>query len=163
MLSVRFLLQRTENAHLLTVCITDLKSLIQTTESTFRPILYSQSLGCLIAQTYVSSHPVAALILDSPPPSTASLASWPGLKERFPLPLPEFTFEPRFPVLVLERRSAGGVLQRYSRLVAEGADYAQICENAIVNNANALREDGKNGDTPDRSRAVWQWIDELGL
>lgn len=99
----------------------------------------------------MSSHPVSALILDSPPFSNASLASWPGLNERLPLPLPEFTFEPRFPVLVLERRSAGGELQS-SRLVTEGADYAEVCENA--------KDDG---DTPDRSRAVWQWIDELGL
>lgn len=123
----------------------------------FPPILYAEQLGCLIAQTYVSSHPLHAIILDSPPVSCAGLASWPGLAERLPLepPLPEFTFEPKFPVLVLERKSAGGVLQKNSRLVQKGADYMEVCENA-----KATSVESRN--VPDRSLAVERWIDELG-
>ncbi|KAI5123162.1 hypothetical protein M0805_000865 [Coniferiporia weirii] len=128
-----------------------LKSLISSTESPFPPILYAQQLGCLIAQTYVSSYPVSALILDSPPLSSESLSSWPGLTKRLSLPLPEFTFEPKFPVLVMERRSARGVLKN-SRLTIGGADYTEFCENS-----------SESGTTPNRMRAVERWIDELGL
>ncbi|EJC98973.1 uncharacterized protein FOMMEDRAFT_161185 [Fomitiporia mediterranea MF3/22] len=129
-----------------------LRTLIRETGIPFPPILYAGQLSCLIAQTYVSSHPSYALILDSPPFSCASLSNWPGLAERLPLPLPEFTFEPKFPVLVLERKSAGGVLKT-SRLVKEGADYAETCENAT---------DVESRNVPTTSLAVQQWIDELG-
>ena len=130
----------------------DLRALIHSTGIPFPPILYAQHLGCLIAQTYVSSNPLYALILDSPPLSCASLSSWPGLGARLPLPLPEFTFEPRFPVLVLEPKSAGGILKN-SRLVREGADYAEICENA---------GGVESRNVPSRSIAVQRWIDDLG-
>ncbi|THH07091.1 hypothetical protein EW145_g3622 [Phellinidium pouzarii] len=148
--------KRAENADINAKEIMDrlashLRSLISTAEAPFPPVLYARQLGCLIAQTYVSSYPVSALILDSPPLSCGSLSSWPGLNERFPLPLPEFTYEPKFPILVMERRSAGGVLKN-SRLAIEGADYTEVCENRL-----------ENGVIPNRSRAVEQWIDELGF
>ncbi|PAV17523.1 hypothetical protein PNOK_0758800 [Pyrrhoderma noxium] len=129
---------------------TRLRTLISTTDSPFPPILYAGQLGCLIAQTYVSSHPVSALILDSPPVSCESLLSWPGLSKRFPLPLPEFSFEPKFPVLVLERSSANSILKS-SRLVLEGADYCVV---------NESKSDGS--ELSNKSRVVFQWIDELG-
>ncbi|KAH8113529.1 hypothetical protein DFH11DRAFT_1705053 [Phellopilus nigrolimitatus] len=128
-----------------------LKSHISSTENPFPPILYARQLGCLIAQIYVSSYPVSALILDSPPLSCETLSSWPGLLQRFPLPLPEFTFEPKFPVLVVEQQSSEGMLKN-NRLVKEGADYTEVCENH-----------SKRGEIPSRSHVIEQWIDELGF
>ena len=142
----------------------DLRSLVQSTGIPFPPILYAQRLGCLIAQTYVSSHPLYGLVLDSPPLSCAGLASWPGLAGRLPLPLPEFTFEPKFPILVLEEPSAGGVLMN-SRLVKEGADYMAVCEDLPVCTSTQPGRTGESvesRDVPSRFLALERWIDELG-
>ncbi|KAL5512698.1 hypothetical protein ACEPAG_2964 [Sanghuangporus baumii] len=136
-----------------------LRSLVQSTGIPFPPILYAERLGCLIAQTYVSSHPLYSLVLDSPPLSCASLASWPGLADRLPLPLPEFTFEPKFPVLVLEELSAGGVLVN-SRLVKEGADYMVVRDDDTQ--PGGTGESVESRDVPNRLLALERWIDELG-
>ncbi|KAL5524809.1 hypothetical protein ACEPAF_9955 [Sanghuangporus sanghuang] len=135
-----------------------LRLLVQSTGIPFPPILYAERLGCLIAQTYVSSHPLYGLVLDSPPLSCANLASWPGLADRLPLPVPKFTFEPKFPVLVLEELFAGGMLVN-SRLVKEGADYMAVCDDT---QPGGTGESVESRDVPNRLLALERWIDELG-
>lgn len=63
----------------------------------FPPIIFARSLSCLIAQTYISSHPASGLFLISPPISNASVS-----KALLPSKLPEFNFEAKFPIAVME-------------------------------------------------------------
>ena len=62
----------------------------------FPPVIIARSSASLIAQTYISSHPASGLILISPPPSNLS----DSLQNLLP-DLPEFDFEPRFPIALV--------------------------------------------------------------
>lgn len=79
----------------------DLHSILTSPEhgSPFPPILFSSSLSTLISQSYVSSHPLSALFLHRPAPPPSAHALQPSL---FPTELQDFTYEPHFPVGVMD-------------------------------------------------------------
>ena len=72
----------------------------------FPPLLISSSLSTLLAETYVSSHPLSALILYSPPSSPLLATLHEQRPDLFRTKLEEFTYEPRFPIAVTRERGA---------------------------------------------------------
>lgn len=100
----------------------------------------------------MSSYPVTALILDEPPLSCEALHTWPGLAKRFPLPLPEFLFEPSFPILVVLKPDRQGATTR-NWLVKAGVDYLE------ADDASGVSGSGSNKI----ARAALAWLEELGI
>ena len=77
------------------IIVEDLRDEIRLSIMPFPPIIFARSLSCLIAQTYISSHPASGLFLISPPLSNASVS------EALPSKLPEFNFESKFPIAIM--------------------------------------------------------------
>ena len=122
----------------------------------FAPVIVARAGGTLIAQTYISSHPASALLLVSPPPSNSALFTPTSAldtppKPLLPTPLPEFNFEPRFPVAVLATAQEQAVLERENRLWKDLDVDRMVVENdsALVGQEGLLK--------------IEQWLDELGF
>ncbi|KAI0667227.1 hypothetical protein C8Q78DRAFT_982672 [Trametes maxima] len=124
----------------------ELSSHIRTLAIPFAPVIISRAAGTLIAQTYISSHPAAGLLLISPPASNAAVS-----RALLSTPLPEFDFEARFPVAVMctEREQRG--LNSESRLWRDpGVDRIVVKdEEAIVGQEGVVK--------------IEQWLDEIGI
>ena len=113
---------------------------------------------------------MSALALDSPPFSVASAQissenEWATLLfdassskdhhekvEQNGFTMPEFSFEPYFPCLVLERNlsSPRSKSLEYCRLVKEGANYAEVYGDMVDREDDAVLS------------AFWEWVDEQG-
>lgn len=130
----------------------DLRSLILSTEFPFPPILFAYRLGGLIAQTYVSSFPASALILDDPA-SYESLASCPSVADKLPLPLDDFNFEPKFPLLVIGHTGTESS-QKENRLVKEGADFVEVARPSTGPSSPSI---------PPSVPATLRWLEEMGF
>ncbi|KAI1784173.1 hypothetical protein LXA43DRAFT_902126 [Ganoderma leucocontextum] len=115
----------------------------------FAPVVVARAAGTLIAQTYISSYPASALLLISPPPSNSALAA--SDMSLLPTALPEFDFEPRFPVAVLATEQERSVLENQSRLWKD-----PDVDKLVVRNEAALT--GQEGLI-----RIEQWLDELGF
>jgi len=114
--------------------------------SPFPPLLFASSSSTLLAETYVSSHPLSGLVLHDPLPAPLANSSLP---QAFPNKLDEFDYEPFFPVAVIQGEGEG----EECRLVREfgGED-----EDALVRKLTGGRdEEGWN--------KVMEWMDENGL
>ncbi|KAG5726114.1 hypothetical protein E4T56_gene1294 [Termitomyces sp. T112] len=85
-----------DSEELMTALSTNLHDEIRLSIMPFPPIIFARSLSCLIAQTYVSSHPASGLFLISPPLSNASVS-----EAILPSKLPEFNFEAKFPIAMM--------------------------------------------------------------
>lgn len=77
----------------------DLSRLISSGGSPFPPVLFASSLSTLVAETYVSSHPLQGLFLHAPAlplalPSS-SVSTLPTILKS------DFTYEPNFPLAVM--------------------------------------------------------------
>lgn len=131
--------------------LTGLRALITSTDYPFPPVLFAYRLGSLVAQTYVSSYPVSALILNDPT-TCESLESEPGLVDRLPLSSEDFNFEPKFPLLVVGNLESGKS-QKENRLVREGADYVEVSKQGS--------EFSNDGCPPDIA-ATLCWLEEMG-
>ncbi len=83
----------------------------------FAPIIIAAEFSTLLSQSYISSHPASGLVLISPPHS-ATIATANSLDE----PLPELTYEPHFPVLVVASDVQAKEVQAQNRLVGDYAD-----------------------------------------
>ncbi|EIN11124.1 hypothetical protein PUNSTDRAFT_101157 [Punctularia strigosozonata HHB-11173 SS5] len=95
----------------------ELRSHIRLTAIPFAPVLIARDGGTLIAQSYVESNPATGLIMISPPASNTSFAtSYSSHSTRLPTPLPEFTYEPKFPIAILGSPSEIVSLKRDHRL-----------------------------------------------
>lgn len=101
----------------------------------FPPVLLAHRSACLIAQSYISSHPCSALFLLDPPATTTS----PSLAGMIPEggAVKEFDFEARFPIGVM--LSGGEERERKwraegPRLGGEGTGKVEV-----------LRVDGQGG------------------
>ena len=91
-------------------------SLLSTSSAaSFPPFLLAANLATIPAQTYVSSHPLSALLLHSP---ISPLRAHELHPDAFPTPIEEeFDFEPGFPVAVMH--AEGGKALGEERLVRE--------------------------------------------
>ncbi|KAL8280206.1 hypothetical protein RQP46_007320 [Phenoliferia psychrophenolica] len=126
----------------------ELSSILSSPESgtPFPPLLLSASLSSLLAQTYVSSHPLSALLLHSPAPPAPAHELHPKV---FPTPLEEFTFEPNFPVAIA--RDPGDP-ERGSRL-EDGSTEGEYSDVTVL----------AAGKDKDGWEVVARWMDENGL
>ncbi|GAA5958914.1 hypothetical protein JCM8115_000687 [Rhodotorula mucilaginosa] len=74
------------------------------TSSPFPPLLFASEADSLVAETYVSSHPLSALCLVSPLPAPSAHERDPDM---YPTPLTaDFDYEPGFPIAVLQEGQA---------------------------------------------------------
>jgi len=143
-------------------CASELKKCVSSSNIPFPPVLIGRSLGCIIAQTYVSSYPVKALALISPPPTNKSvnnLCSVSELSEKFwkLSKLPEFTFEPGFPITILglpENFEFDRLVSK-NRLALGGIEVIRISEKVLVG--------GPDGQDMDIIVRLEEWLDGLGV
>ncbi|KAH9486773.1 hypothetical protein JR316_0000838 [Psilocybe cubensis] len=75
----------------------ELSSMIRLAAIPFPPVIIARGAACVVAQTYISSHPASGMILLSPPASNAELVE----SCKLPTPLTEFNFEPNFPIAII--------------------------------------------------------------
>ncbi|KAM5543558.1 hypothetical protein V8D89_002809 [Ganoderma adspersum] len=115
----------------------------------FAPVIVACAAGTLIAQTYISSYPASALLLISPPPSNSALAA--SDRSLLPTALPEFDFEPRFPVAVMATEQERPVLEKESRLWKD-----PDVDKLVVRDDTGLT--GQEG-----LARIEEWLDELGF
>lgn len=117
----------------------------------FPPLLFASGPSSLLAETYVSSHPLSGLCLVSPLSAPLAHAAVP---QAFPAALDDFNYEPGFPIAVVAPRgSAAGE----HRLVDEfGPQEGEDEDDAIVRRIVGERDE-RGWDT------VMQWMDSNGL
>ncbi|KAF8078457.1 hypothetical protein FPV67DRAFT_1465345 [Lyophyllum atratum] len=121
----------------------DLRQQIRLSTMPFPPIIFARSLACLIAQTYISSQPASGLFLISPPASNVSVP-----KSRLPTTLPDYDFEPKFPIGIMAKAEEMKVLQAQHRLGRDpGVDLISVTD---VEGSEALA-------------AIEKWLDEQGV
>ncbi|KAF4623722.1 hypothetical protein D9613_001943 [Agrocybe pediades] len=102
----------------------ELKSVVRLTAIPFPPVIVAQGLGCLVAQTYISSNPATGMVLISPPVSNEELDP-----KRFPSPLQEFNYEPEFPIAVIATPEEVSELRERNRICqSENVDVIPIKE-----------------------------------
>jgi pimeloyl-ACP methyl ester carboxylesterase len=107
-------------------------------------VIIARSMGSLIAQTFVSSHPASGLVLISPPSSNSA----DSVKALLPSPLPEFDFEPRFPISLVSTEEESDMLRKSNRL-AQDADVDVLSV--------------QNVDSQEAFVRIEQWLDEVGI
>lgn len=110
----------------------------------FPPVVFSRSLGSLIAQTYISSNPAAGMVLIDPPASNEPVFKAGSL----PTPLVEFDYEPHFPIAIVNTPAEMNKFQAQSRFRdAEDIDWLVV---------ESLEKAGM-------AAQVEQWLDEIGV
>ncbi|KAK4705879.1 hypothetical protein P7C70_g301, partial [Phenoliferia sp. Uapishka_3] len=119
----------------------------------FPPLLISSHLSTLLAQSYVSSHPLSGLLLHSPIQATAVHKSHPSIFSTGPLA--EFDFEPNFPV---------GIMWDSKGAEEEGLRSG----NWLVDEFSAEEDRGevrvlRGGKDKEGWKEVLEWMDESGL
>lgn len=90
----------------------ELSQAIRNSDSPFPPLLISKGLDTLIAQTYVSSHPLSGLVLVDPP-LTVQQARETATDTKSLQGVQEFDYEPFFPVAILAQRRRAEELERH--------------------------------------------------
>ncbi|KAF9535868.1 hypothetical protein CPB83DRAFT_901530 [Crepidotus variabilis] len=123
----------------------DLVSQFRLTSIPFPPVILARSSACLIAQTYISSHPASAMILINPPASNKELQT----EGKLPNDLEEFTYEPHFPIAVIT-----GSERQANRL----REISRICQS---DNVDLIVVEGlKEGKVLNE---IELWLDQLGI
>ncbi|GAA6027348.1 hypothetical protein JCM8097_002615 [Rhodosporidiobolus ruineniae] len=117
--------------------------------SPFPPLLFAHSSASLLAETYVSSHPLSGLCLVSPLPAPLAQQQLP---DALKTGLEEFNYEPGFPIAVVEQEGRKGGEEH--RLLREFADEED--EDALVRLIKGKRDAGTFA-------RVQEWMDENGL
>lgn len=104
--------------------------------SPFPPLLAAYGYGTILAQAYVSSHPLSALLLVDPPVNIAQAA-----KEQPVLKLhgvKEFDYEPFFPIALLTSRAKADNLEKH-RL---RQNYSEDATLLVSSHDDAFSDDG---------------------
>lgn len=112
--------------------------------ASFPPLLIASHLSTIPAQTYVSSHPLSALLLHSPVPPPTAHEQYP---DQFPTEVEQFTFEPHFPVACMHIDGSKGMQDE--RLVRE------FDEEDVARLKGGLDDKGW--------KKAMEWMDECGL
>ncbi|KAH6917231.1 hypothetical protein BKA70DRAFT_1251684 [Coprinopsis sp. MPI-PUGE-AT-0042] len=123
----------------------NLRSMIRLQANPFAPVIVARSASCLVSQQYVSNYPAKAILLISPPKDNGDLE-----KTRLSEPFDEFTFEPKFPIAVIDTPEKLEVLRKSNRLCKE--------PNPFVDVISAKKLEGQP-----LFNAVEFWLDELGI
>ncbi|KAJ7275349.1 hypothetical protein B0H12DRAFT_253907 [Mycena haematopus] len=111
--------------------------------SPWPPVLFARSAASLIAQTYVSSYPVAAMMLMGDIPSTNADVS----KGLLPTSMAEFNFEPTFPIALLTTPREMDRLRTTNRLAL--TDVELLTTEQLESQEALLKIEG--------------WLDDLGI
>ncbi|GAA5901510.1 hypothetical protein JCM6882_006300 [Rhodosporidiobolus microsporus] len=114
----------------------------------FPPLLFAHSLSALLAETYVSSHPLSGLCLVSPTPAAVADERLPSV---FKTALDDFNYEPGFPIAVVEQEGQAAPVHRLVKEFAEEDD-----DEALVRRIVA-------GWDEQGWERVQAWMDENGL
>lgn len=94
--------------------LSELQEQIRSSPSPFPPLLCAYGLNCLVAQTYVSSHPLSGLLLVDPPMTIAqAMEQREDLRRRLKDETEEFNYEPYFPVAILTSRRRAEELEQH--------------------------------------------------
>ena len=105
----------------------ELSSELSKAGSPFPPLLCAAGLDTLLAQTYVSSHPLSGLLLVNPPLTIKEAHDQkPGLVDPS---TPEFDYEPFFPIALLTSRARAEVLEKH-RLRQEYSEETRLLVSA---------------------------------
>ncbi|KAJ4486327.1 hypothetical protein J3R30DRAFT_1486007 [Lentinula aciculospora] len=123
----------------------ELKSVVRASFNPFPPVFFARGAACLITQTYISSNPASGLVLISPPSSNNSLLS----KSLLSHALPEFNFEPKFPIAIVDTPQGMANLQAQNFRLAKDDRVDRIAVNAL--------------EGQDAFVKIEQWMDEIGL
>ncbi|BGP55379.1 hypothetical protein JCM8202v2_002980 [Rhodotorula sphaerocarpa] len=119
--------------------------------SPFPSLLFGASHASLLAETYVSSHPLSALCLVSPTPAPVAHTLAPHM---FPSTLSDFDYEPGFPIAVLEDPASHDPKRALHRLVRDFVD--EDDDEGLVR-----RLEGRQDE--EGWQRVMEWMDENGL
>ncbi|KAF7339917.1 hypothetical protein MVEN_01909200 [Mycena venus] len=109
----------------------------------FPPVLFARSAASLIAQAYISSNPVTAMMLMGRIPSTNAEV----VGSLLPTPLAEFNFEPKFPIALLSTPREMERLWKTNRLAQAGVDLLPT----------------EDLESQDAFEKIEGWLDELGI
>ncbi|GHJ84222.1 hypothetical protein NliqN6_0624 [Naganishia liquefaciens] len=119
----------------------------------FPPVIISHSSSTLLSQAYISDNPASGIVLVSPPVDNASIASSTEPENL----LPEFNFEPHFPVLVVASSDLAERLRTSNRLVR---DYAP---RGIGRGGKGVSFEEVQDPTSERTRmTIERWMDRCG-
>lgn len=110
----------------------------------FPPVIFARSSACLIAETYISSHPASGMALISPPDTNAALQEL----GRLPTELSEFDYEPNFPIAVIATPDNLEHLQQHNRL----------SQHPSVDKLAVMDLEGQEALTK-----IELWLDEIGI
>ena len=117
--------------------------------SPFPPLLCAYGLSTLLAEQYVSSHPLTGLLLVDPPLTlSAARRLAPSLKLD---DVADFDYEPNFPLAILTSRLRAKELEAH-RLRREYSDEVNLL---VTNSDDVFSEDAFN--------RVRDWMDSNGL
>ncbi|GAA5870706.1 hypothetical protein JCM3774_001730 [Rhodotorula dairenensis] len=121
------------------------------TSSPFPPLLFAAGSSSLLAETYVSSHPLSALCLMSPLPAPFAHGRDPVA---YPTALDDFDYEPGFPIAILSPDSLPAAdSPSLHRLVR---DFTDADDNGLVRSlSGGMDEHGW--------QRVMDWMDDNGL
>lgn len=124
---------------------TELKSVVRASFNPFPPVFFARGAACLITQTYISSNPASGLVLISPPTSNHSLLSTSLLSHA----LPEFDFEPKFPITIVD--------------TPQGMANLQVAGNRLAKDDRVDRIVVNDVEGQDAFVKIEQWMDEIGI
>ncbi|KAJ7169570.1 hypothetical protein C8R46DRAFT_1175818 [Mycena filopes] len=110
----------------------------------FPPVIFARSSASLIAQAYISSNPVSAMMLMGNIPSTNADVS----TDLLPTPLEEFNFEPKFPIALLTSPPEMERLSKTNRLAKEPQVELLTTEDL---------------ESQDAFLKIQLWLDDLGI
>lgn len=117
----------------------------------FAPILIAHSSSTLLTQAYISDNPASGIVLVSPPVDNASVASGPDDQ------LPEFNFEPYFPVLVVSSTVQAENLKTNNRLVRD------FTPQGVGRGGKGVSFEVVEDPTSERARMqIERWMDRSG-
>lgn len=130
----------------------------------FPPILIAQGATAqLVGQTYVSDHPASALVLVAPSTSLEFSTLAPGSSQDTSLSVPEFNYEPRFPILVVSPPSLSPQLEQTHRLVR---DHAAVSGYSVGRGGKGVswESDATEDVRSERNRmTIERWMDRCGF
>lgn len=138
--------------------LTELLKLLRdpATSSPFPPLLFAAGSSSLLAETYVSSHPLSALCLVSPVPAPSAHERDPPA---YPTALDEFDYEPGFPIAIL---SPDGSPDAGRKSFAASPSHRLLRDFADEHDEGLVR--ALSGGLDERGwEQVMDWMDENGL
>lgn len=131
----------------------DLKDILGRSGSPYPPLLIASHHATLLAQTYVSSHPLTALLLSSPTHPPRAYLESPHL---FSTDLAVFDYEPRFPIGIHPVLARQGEAEEERLLAEVGERDEDGAEDSLVSRL-------KGGKDAEGWVDAMEWMDDNGI